>query len=279
MPRKLLFFTVILFKFILYVEGKAIVNPNFQSNVINSASGTQDQNVNENFDLKKIETDRLSEKINHNACTRDCNEKNQKFLSESKHVCPYESKELCLIFSLSKIAKVQVATLSQPSTYHNLKSNIFDSTSKDVRHSKINGRRKEDNEQLRSEFINRNEDKYFQNFSERHTKLSNIHCRAVRDVYIPEVKQSLPAFACIFGNNTFILSSERFLQDRRSHLNIRIDENTFKNIKTTPKISRINGVNVIPALLVLNLANNNYRIEMHENISNNGKVYQSEGSR
>ncbi|KAK1132050.1 hypothetical protein K0M31_016189 [Melipona bicolor] len=277
MPRNLLVFTVILFNFILYIEGKAIINPNFQSNVINSASETQDQYVNENFNFKTIETDRLSGKINHNACTGDCNEKDQKFLSESKHMCPYESKELCLIFSLSKIAKVQVATLNQPLTYHNLKSNIFDSTLKDAGNSKINGRRRE-NEQLRSEFINRNKDKYFQNFSERQTKLSNIHCRAVRDVYIPEVKQSLPAFACIFGNNTFIISSERFLQDRRSHLNIRIDENTFKNIKTTPKISRINGVNVIPALLVLNLTNNNYRIEMHKNISDNEKVNQSEGS-
>ena len=279
MPRKLLVFTVILFNFILYIEGKAIVNPNFQSNVINGASGTQDQYVNENFDFKAIETDRLSGKINHNACTGDCNEKDQKYLSESKHVCPYESKELCLIFSLSKIAKVQVATLNQPSTYHNLKSHIFDNTSKDARNSKINGGRRED-EQLRSEFINRNKDKYSQNLSERQTKLSSIHCRAVRDVYIPEVKQSLPAFACIFGNNTFILSSERFLQDRRSHLNIRINENTFKNIKTTnSKISKINGVNVIPALLVLNLANNDYRIEMNKNISNNEKVNQSERSR
>ncbi|CAD1479838.1 unnamed protein product, partial [Heterotrigona itama] len=250
---------------------KVIVNPNFQSNVINSASRTQDQHVNENSDFKVMKADRLSGKMNHNACTGDCNEKSQKFLSESKHTCPYESKELCLIFSLSKIAKVQVATLSQPSTYHNLKSNIFDSTSKDARNSKVNEARREDDEQLRSEFTNRNEDKYFENFSERQTKLSNIHCRAVRDVYILEVKQSLPAFACIFGNNTFILSSERFLQDRRSYLNIRIDENTFKSIKATPKISRINGINVIPALLVLNLANNNYRIEMHENISNNEK--------
>ncbi|XP_043516032.1 uncharacterized protein LOC122531846 [Frieseomelitta varia] len=279
MPRKLLVFTVILFNFILYIEGKAIVNPNFQSNVINSASRAQDQYVNKNFDFKAIETDRLSGKINHNACTGDCNEKDQKkFLSESKHVCPYESKELCLIFSLSKIAKVQVATLNQPSTYHNLKSNIFDSTSKDTRNSKINGGRMED-EQLHSEFINRNKDKYSQNLSERQTKLSSIHCRAIRDVYIPEVKQNLPAFACKFGNNTFILSSERFLQDQRSHLNIGIDENIFKNIKTTPKISEINGVNVIPALLVLNLANNNYRIEMHKNIYKNEKVNQSEGSR
>ncbi|XP_060819154.1 uncharacterized protein LOC132908819 [Bombus pascuorum] len=275
MPRKSLFFIVILFSFILCVENKTIGNRNFQSNISNNASRVQDQNINENFDSEVIKSERSNRKINHTTCIGNCNEKEQKFLSESKHICPHESKELCLIFSLSKIAKVQVASLSQPSTHHSLKSNIFDSVSKDARNSKINEEIKEEG-QLRVNFINRNDDKYFQNSSEKQMKSSNVHCRAVHDVYIPEVKQNLPAFACVFGNNTFILSSERFLHDRRTYLDVKIEENTFKNIKFAPKMSRINGFDVVPALLILNRINNNYRIETHKNIPNEGKVDQSE---
>lgn len=278
MPRKSLFFIVILFSFILYVENKAIENRNFQSNISNNASRIQDQNINENFDSEVIKSERSNRKINHTTCVENCNEKKQKFLSESKHICPHESKELCLIFSLSKIAKVQVASLSQPSTHHSLISNIFDTVSKDGRNSKIKEEIKEE-EQLRLNFVNRNEDKYFQNSSEKQMKSSNVHCRAVHDVYIPEVKQNLPALACVFGNNTFILSSERFLQDRRTNLDIKIEENTFKNIKFAPKMSRINGFDVVPALLILNRINNNYRIEMQKNIPNEGKVDQSAESR
>lgn len=278
MPRKSLFFIVILFSFILYVENKAIENRNFQSNISNNASRIQDQNINENFDSEVIKSERSNRKINHTTCVENCNEKKQKFLSESKHICPHESKELCLIFSLSKIAKVQVASLSQPSTHHSLISNIFDTVSKDGRNSKIKEEIKEEG-QLRLNFVNRNEDKYFQNSSEKQMKSSNVHCRAVHDVYIPEVKQNLPALACVFGNNTFILSSERFLQDRRTNLDIKIEENTFKNIKFAPKMSRINGFDVVPALLILNRINNNYRIEMQKNIPNEGKVDQSAESR
>lgn len=278
MPRKSLFFIVLLFSFVLYVENKAIENRNFQSNIANSASRIQDQNINENFDSEVIKSERSNWKINHTTCVGNCNEKKQKFLSESKHICPYESKELCLIFSLSKIAKVQVANLNQPSTHHSLKSNIFDSVSKDARNSKINEEIKEEG-QFRLNFVNRNEDKYFQNSLEKQMKSSNVHCRAIHDVYIPEVKQNLPAFACVFGNNTFVLSSERFLQDRRTYLDIKIEENIFKNIKFAPKMSRTNGFDVVPALLILNRINNNYRIEMHKNIPNEGKVDQSEESR
>ncbi|XP_024223050.1 uncharacterized protein LOC105680693 isoform X1 [Bombus impatiens] len=243
MPRKSLFFIVLLFSFVLYVENKAIENRNFQSNIANSASRIQDQNINENIDSEVIKSERSNRKINHTTCVGNCNEKKQKFLSESKHICPYESKELCLIFSLSKIAKVQVANLNQPSTHHSLKSNIFDSVSKDARNSKINEEIKEEG-QFRLNFVNRNEDKYFQNSLEKQMKSSNVHCRAIHDVYIPEVKQNLPAFACVFGNNTFVLSSERFLQDRRTYLDIKIEENIFKNIKFAPKMSRTNGFDV-----------------------------------
>lgn len=110
-------------------------------------------------------------------------------------------------------------------------------------------------------------------------KSPNVHCRAVRDVYIAEVKRHLPAFACKFGDRTFVLSSERFLQDRRLHLDIRVDEDTLKNIKFAPKISRSNELNVIPALLILNLANNDYRIEMRKDVTNEGKVNEAEGNR
>lgn len=269
MSRKSLFFIVLLFSFTLRGEGKSIENQNFQSNVKNDGSETQGEPLTENFKIVKNEYP--SGKItNHNNRVENSNERKSKSLSENNRVCPYENKKLCLIFSLSKIAKVQVAASSKASTS---RSNNFDNPApKDVRNLKIN---KETRQKEGFDFGNED----LQNFSMEQGKSSIVHCRAIRDVYIPEVKRNLPAVACKFGNNTFVLSSERFLDDRRLYLDIRIDENVFENIKhNASKMSRSNESNVIPALLVLNTANNNYRIETHK-IMSGEEVNKTEGNR
>lgn len=273
MSRKSLFFIVLLFSFTLRGEGKSIENQNFQSNVKNDSFETQGEPLTENFNPKIVKNEYPSgELTNHNNRVENSNERKSKSLSENNNrVCPYENKKLCLIFSLSKIAKVQVAASSKASTS---RSNNFDNPApKDVRNLKINKetRRKEG-------FDFGDED--LQNFSNEQGKSSIVHCRAIRDVYIPEVKRNLPAVACIFGNNTFVLSSERFLEDRRLYLDIRIDENVFENIKhNASKMSRSNESNVIPALLVLNTVNNNYRIETHKITSGEEEVNKTEGNR
>ncbi|CAL7943790.1 unnamed protein product [Xylocopa violacea] len=273
MSRKLAF-VVILLSIVLFGDGKAIRSRNFPFNTINTTPRSEGQRINENFTSRGTRSGKV---IDHYSCAGNCNEKNPTVSNGNKQLCPYENKELCLIFSLSKIAKVQVATLSKPLTDH--ASNIFHHASNDARSSKVNVETNMGMEDARFDFGKRNDGKHIQNPSEKQMKSPSVHCRAIRDVYIPEVKQNLPAYACKFGNNTFVLSSERFLEDRRSYLDIRIDEDTVKNIKYTPKISRSNEFNAIPALLILNVPNNDYRIEMRKGISNDGKANETEGYR
>lgn len=269
---------MLLFNFTLRGEGKPIENQYFQSNVTNRGSKTRGEPLIENFNPEIIKNEYSSGKITtHNNCVENCNERNSKSLSESNQICPYEDKELCLIFSLSKIAKVQVASSNKASTHHISRSNNFDVEPKDTRNLKINKETK-----LQKEFDFGNEERYredLQDFSKEQGKSSIVHCRAIRDVYIPEVKRNLPAVACKFGNNTFILSSERFLEDRRLYLDIRIDEDIFENIKYASKMSRTNESNMISALLVLNTANNNYRIETHKIASDEEEFNETEGNR
>lgn len=259
-------YMVMLAKVILFGDGRTIQGRNFKSDTVNSTTMTENESVNEDFESKVMEVNSLKDKASsNNSCGGNCNEKSPKVLRGSNNhlgaSCPFGSKELCLIYSLSKIAKVQVATPN---------ARVFDDTSKNVRNSEID-RGIEENEEMRLRFSEPTEDENLQ--TQKQMKLSNVHCQAVRDVFIPEVKQNIPAFACRFRNHTFILSSARFFQDRRSYFDINVNESAFKNIKVAPKISRSNEFNVVPALLILNAANNEYRIEIHEsNNSDEGNV-------
>ena len=260
-------YVVVLANVILFGDGRTIQDRNFKSDTINSTTMSKNEAVNEYFESKVMELNSLKDKALSN------NEKSPKVLRGSNNhlgaSCPFDRKELCLIYSLSKIAKVQVATPNGSSSARSLKARVFDDTSKNVKNSEID--RGKENEEMRLRFSEPTEYENFQ--TQKQMKLPNVHCQAVRDVFIPEVKENLPAFACRFGNHTFILSSGRFFQDRRSYLDINVKESDFKNIKVPPKISRSNEFNVVPALLILNAANNEYRIEIHENnYSDEGNV-------
>lgn len=238
MLRKL-FLIVTAVNIVWFSEGKAIQDWNFK---LDATNGAPNELINENSSSK---TNRIDKNPMDGDTCVDCERNSQ--------ACPYESKDLCLIFSLSKIAKIQIASLSEVAAGRGTEAKM-----KTVKNPNIADERKD-------VYLDYPKPDDFQDIER--TKSSSVHCRAIRDVYIPEVKQHLPAFACQFGNNRFILSSARFLQDRRSQLDINVNEDTFKNIKSTPKISRSNEFNVVPALLVLNTANNDYRIEMQGNIS------------
>ena len=252
MLHKRLFLVVTAVNIVSFSEEKAIQDWNFKFDITNGASKTSNQLVNEDSNYKDNRISGINnDPVDHENCSdKNCSEKGK----ENARSCPYESKELCLIFSLSKIAKVQIASLSEVAAGRSIEPDT-----RSDKHSNVAERRK-------GIYLDRPKER--ENENPQRTSSTSVQCRAVRDVYIPEVKQHLPAFACQFGNNTFILSSARFLQDRRSRLEINVNEDTFKSIKSTSKVSRSNQLNVIPALLVLNTANNDYRIEMQGNISN-----------
>ncbi|XP_017886571.1 uncharacterized protein LOC108628873 [Ceratina calcarata] len=270
MFRKLLFM-ILISNFASFGDNKAIESNIDRTDTMNSASKTRHRYGNENLTNNASRSERLSERV------IDYNSKKQPATLSENKLCPYESRELCLIFSLSKIAKVQVATLDNETAMdRSFKSNIFDGVSKETGNSKINEERR-DKEEVHSNFGKRNEDN--QNSSEIQMKSPNVHCRGIRDVYIPDVQQNLPAFACTFGNNTFILSSERFLQDRRSYLDIKIDQHRLQNIKLTPKLPKGNRLKAIPVTLILNVIDNGYRIDIENDVSTKREVDQAEGNR
>ncbi|KAM0727042.1 hypothetical protein ACS0PU_007203 [Formica fusca] len=93
----------------------------------------------------------------------------------------------------------------------------------------------------------------------------NFHCRAIQDVYIPEIKEKIPSYACTFGDNTFILSSKRFFQDRRSSLHINIDNDTLRKLNSSIITPTNSQFHIIPAVLVLKPWHENYDIRNPQN--------------
>lgn len=269
-------YVVMLTNIVLLGDGRTIRDPNSNFDIINTAKAL-DEPANVYPGFKAIEFEELKNIASNDSCHGNCNEKlkavNRNHLEAP---CPYQSKELCLIFSLSKIAKVRAAMPSGASSVRELNLNVFDGAWTSAKSSRIDGRTKE--ERTRPRFSERTDDEDSRRFPQRQMKLSNVRCQAIRDVYIPEVEHSLPAFACRYGNNTFVLSSPRFLQDRRLYLDLKVNENIFKNIKPTFKISEEDDFNVVPALLILNINDNDYRVELDEHSLSELKVNETRKS-
>lgn len=166
--------------------------------------------------------------------------------SEKKDACPYQRRELCLIHSLSKISNVQFATLG----FDSMDSSTRIDPRKNTGNREIGGKA---NAHRRSSDIKRVDG--MEDSSGKHSQPPNVRCWAVRDVFIPEIKQTLPTFACKFGQRKFELSSARFLQDRRSRLDVNVDETTFQKIG--------NEFDLIPATLSLGAGDENYKIRTY----------------
>ncbi|XP_031830622.1 uncharacterized protein LOC116426170 [Nomia melanderi] len=262
-------FVITLTRVVSFCGGRTIQDQILTFDFLSNKSKPTDVLVNESYKSMVIGHDQFTNKtVNSDISSKYTSEKKQTALNGNSHVhetCPFKSNIECsILLSLSKIAKVDVAVPDQ--TSRGMKTTAFHSTWKDAEKLNLNKKLK-GNEG--AHFVGQ---QHFETVSKKQMKSLNVHCRAIHEVYIPEAKQNLPAFACKFGSNTFILTSTRFLQDRRLNLDINVNEDIFKNVKRARKISRGNKLRVLPALLVLNVPNNDYRIEARDFTSDERKV-------
>lgn len=148
----------------------------------------------------------------------------------------------CLVSVLSRIAKIQVDDNHDSRTWR--KSSIKD-------------------------LFDKKNQKYQSNFEikkEQESGLSdqtraNCRCNVIQDVYVPEAGKKLPAYACKFHDKIFVLTSERFLEDRRSYFDINVDEETSQHLNVAvSKQPKTVHAKKLPVTLVLKNGEDNYRI-------------------
>lgn len=90
-------------------------------------------------------------------------------------------------------------------------------------------------------------------------KPRKFHCQPVQDIFVPKVGKKLPAYACKLGSRRFVLTSERFLQDRRTQVDVSVDDGTF--LRLNQQARKDVASKVIPAELVLNKRTSDYRVK------------------
>ncbi|KAK2578887.1 hypothetical protein KPH14_009752 [Odynerus spinipes] len=145
----------------------------------------------------------------------------------------------CLVSALSRIARIQV---DEDRDSRNGKKSYDDLYDKKDQEHRSQGER-------RNELGSANESR------------GTCHCNALRDVYVPEIGKELPAYACRFHDRIFVLTSERFLEDRRSYFDIDVDEETSRRLLVTgSKQPRTVRTEILPVTLVLKIGEDNYRI-------------------
>lgn len=84
-----------------------------------------------------------------------------------------------------------------------------------------------------------------------------FHCKPIQDTHVPKINKTLPAYMCKLNEKQFVLTSEKFVHDRKSHVDVSIDEATFLRLSKVPA----NRSEVIPAMLVFNKEGNIYGIK------------------
>jgi len=171
-----------------------------------------------------------------------------------------------LIIALSKIAKVRSFEENPASIKQSLMTNIYNAArngSAYLQNEKGTGAPTSLDTKLLSRLSSNG---ISDNPLSNEIKQENFYCRAIRDVYIPEIKKNVPSYACTSGGKTFILSSKRFFQDRRSNLHINIDDDTLRKLND-PVITLANSrFNVIPAILILKPGHENYDIRNQQSV-------------
>lgn len=81
-------------------------------------------------------------------------------------------------------------------------------------------------------------------------KPRKFHCDPIDDVFIPAVEKKVPAYICKLHDRQFVISSERFLEEFKNHLEIDVDETTFRRLSVDDGTSVVNSVaDVIPVTL------------------------------
>lgn len=149
----------------------------------------------------------------------------------------------CLVSVLSRIAKIQVDDNRDSRTWRkSLINNLFDKK----------------NQKYPSNFETKKE--HESGLSSGQTQ-GNCRCNVIQDVYVPEAGKKLPAYACKLHDKIFVLTSERFLEDRRSYFDINVDEETSQHlIVAALKSSKTVHAEKLPVTLVLKNGEDNYRI-------------------
>lgn len=149
-----------------------------------------------------------------------------------------KDKRHCLVSVLSRIAKIRV-----------------DDDSSDSRNWKKSSIMK--SQRYQSNFETRKE---HESGSYGQTR-GNCRCNVIQDVYVPEAGKKLPAYACRLHDRIFVLTSERFLEDRRSYFDINVDEETSRHLfVSASKPAKTVHVKKLPVTLVLKNGEDNYRI-------------------
>ena len=106
------------------------------------------------------------------------------------------------------------------------------------------------------------------------TSTRKFNCRAIRDLYIPKVDKKMPAYVCTHGKKGFVISSERFVHDRREYFEVNVDEETFRRLHpmAAGMTTFTSRVSVLPATLVLKQGEDGYSVRgIDENNVNNRK--------
>jgi len=175
-----------------------------------------------------------------------------------------------LIVALSKIAKVRSFEEDPASIKQSLMTNIYNAArngSAYLQNEKGTKAPTSLDTKLSSRLSSRlSSNGISDNLSSNGIKQENFYCRAIRDVYIPEIKKNVPSYACTSGGKTFILSSKRFFQDRRSNLHVNIDDDTLRKLNDPVITLANNRFNVIPAILILKPGHENYNIRNQQNV-------------
>lgn len=152
-----------------------------------------------------------------------------------------KDKNRCLLSALSRIAKIHIDEDNDSSILR--KSSEKLSNAKDQKYRSDFEREKKNELVLPS------------------WPQGNYRCYVIEDVYMPEAGKKLPAYACRLYDKIFVLTSERFLEDRRSYFDIYVDEEIAQNwIVAASNAVRIVGVKKLPVTLFLKNGENNYRV-------------------
>lgn len=172
-----------------------------------------------------------------------------------------------LIAVLSKIAKIRLFEEDPASVGRDLTTNSYNAARESVYlRNGVSVKDTEASALLDTKLFSKLSSNISDNSSGDEIGQENFHCRAIRDIYIPEIKENIPSYACTAGNKTFILSSKRFFQDRRSSLHVNIDDDMLRKLNDsaiTPASSRFN---VIPAILILKPGHENYDIHNQQSV-------------
>jgi len=239
-------------------EGDSANNINYSNERLNSLSEVIPSNSKVSTETRKIPTclnqERIEHRGNKNEKISKCAEKNYEYL----------------INALSKIAKVRSSQEDPVVIRQHSMANVFNDAKSistylqsRVPVKNIGGPTSFDTKSS-SKLISEDT---FNNTPNGELQRENFHCHAIRDIYIPEVKEKIPSYACTFGDghNTFILSSKRFFQDRRNNFHINIDNDMLRKLNRSTITPTNSQFNIIPAVLVLKPWHENYYIRNPQN--------------